>query len=410
MNIAHFTNTYKPNVNGVVRSVSTFREALTQMGHLVFIFAQEAPMDYEEPEQFIFRYPGFNIPKFNYSFTLPISPFIDELLPSLKLDVIHSNHPLLVGDAAADQAEKLGLPLVFTFHTRYVEYADGYAAYVPFSKAIVEGIVVDGLVKYLNRCQHIVTPSDSIKKTLEDYGGISDRVTTIPTGIDLQPFRQADGRAVREKYDLADKTVLVSVGRLADEKNFKTLLSALAITAKQRDDLRLLLIGDGPQRKELEKYAQELGLEEAVIFTGLVPFEEIPNHLKAADIFFFASTSETQGLVTMEAMAADLPVVAVDASGTRDEVDDGVEGLLTEDDSAALAAALQRVLEDEVLFTKLREAAVEKAESFDMMLQAEKMVDVYEQAIEDKKANYHVKVDRDRVKLKMKKRADLDNQ
>lgn len=406
MNIAHFTNTYKPNVNGVVRSVSTFREALIRMGHTVFVFAQEAPKGYVEPEQFIFRYPGFNIPKFNYSFTLPRSSFVDQLLPSLKLDVIHSNHPLLVGDAAADQAEKRNLPLVFTFHTRYVEYADGYAAYIPFSKAIVEGVVVDGLVKYMNRCQHIVTPSDSIKQTLEEVAGISDRVTTIPTGIDLEPFRQADGRAVREKYNLENKTVLVSVGRLADEKNFKTLLAAMAQVAQQRDDLRLLLIGDGPQRKELEKYVQELNLGDAVIFTGLVPFEEIPDHLKAADIFFFASTSETQGLVTMEAMAADLPIVAVDATGTRDEVDNGVEGLLTENDSAALAAALQRVLDDEALFAGLKERAKEKAKSFDMMLQAEKMVNVYEQAVEDKKANYHIKVDRDRVKTKMHVRAD----
>ncbi|MFN2179268.1 MAG: glycosyltransferase [Candidatus Promineifilaceae bacterium] len=404
MNIAHFTNTYKPNVNGVVRSVSTFREGLSELGHLVFIFAQEAPKDYVDPEQFIFRYPGVNIPRFNYSLTLPSSSFVDELLPSLKLDVIHSNHPLLVGGAAANQAEKFGLPLVFTFHTRYVEYAEGYTDYIPFSKSIVEGIVVDGLVKYINRCQHVVTPSDSIKQTLEELAGTSDRVTTIPTGIDLDPFRKADGRAVRQKYNLGDETVLVSVGRLAEEKNFKTLLSAVAEAAKKHDDLRLLLIGDGPQRNDLEKYAQELGLGNRVIFTGLVPFEDIPDHLKAADIFSFASITETQGLVTMEAMAADLPVVAVDASGTSDVVTDGEEGLLTENDSHALAQALMRVLNDEALMARLEDGVKEKAKSFDMMVQAEKMVGVYEQAIEDKKANRHIEVDGDYVKRKMKQR------
>ncbi len=347
MNVAHFTTTYKPNVNGVVRSVSTFREALIRMGHLVFIFAQEAPKDYEEPEQFIFRYPGFNVPRFNYSISMPSSSFVDKLLPSLKLDVVHSNHPVLLGDAAARQAERLDLPLVFTFHTRYVEYADGYAAYVPYSKAIVENIVVDGLVRYLNRCQHIVTPSDSIKQTLADYGDITDRVTTIPTGIDLDPFRQADGQAIREKYNLGQNKVLVSIGRLAEEKNWKTLLSAVGQVSQQRADLRLLLIGEGPQHKELESYARDLGLTEQVIFTGLVPFAEVPNHLKAADIFCFASITETQGLVTMEAMAADLPVVAVDATGTRDEVDNGVQGILTDNDSQALAQALQQVLDDE---------------------------------------------------------------
>jgi 1,2-diacylglycerol 3-alpha-glucosyltransferase len=406
MNIAHFTNTYKPNVNGVVRSVSTFREGLTGLGHLVFIFAQEAPKDYVDPEQFIFRYPGVNIPRFNYSLTLPTSSFVDELLPSLKLDVIHSNHPLLVGGAAANQAEKFGLPLVFTFHTRYVEYAEGYADYVPlpFSKTIVENIVIDGLVRYISRCQHIVTPSDSIKKTLEIFTGKSDRITTIPTGIDLGPFREADGCAVREKYNLGERTVLVSVGRLAEEKNFKTLLSAMAEVAEDRDDLRLLLIGDGPQRDELEKYARELGLGNKVIFTGLVPFEEIPDHLSAADLFCFASVTETQGLVTMEAMAADLPVIAVDATGTSDVVDDGIEALLTENDSHALAQALREVLDDGALLAKLKDGAREKAKSFDMIVQAEKMVSVYEQAIEDKKAGRTIEVDSDLVKRRMKER------
>jgi hypothetical protein len=145
MHIAHFTNTYKPNVNGVVRSVSTFRAGLMRLGHLVFIFAQETPSDYEEPEPFIFRYPGVNIPIFDYSLTMPASPFVSKLLPSLKLDVIHSNHPILLGNAAADQAEKLGVPLVFTFHTSYLDYVDTYADYIPSSKAFIGGVVGRGV-------------------------------------------------------------------------------------------------------------------------------------------------------------------------------------------------------------------------------------------------------------------------
>ncbi len=406
MNISHFTNTYKPNVNGVVRSVSAFRKALINLGNLVFIFAQEAPKDYEEAEQFIFRYPGANISKFNYSLTYPSSSFVDKLLPSLKLDVIHSNHPLLIGDSAAKQAKKLDIPLVFTFHTRYVEYADGYAAYVPHSKSFVEGIMVDGLAKYLSQCQHIVTPSDSIKQALADYAGITEKVTTIPTGIDLEPFRQADGQAVRQKYNLRDHKTLVSIGRLSDEKNWETLLQAMAEVSQKRDDLRLLLIGDGPKHKELGKFAKELGLSDKVIFTGLVPFSDIPAHLKAADIFFFASVSETQGLVTMEAMAAGLPIVAVDATGTRDEVDNGVEGLLTDNDSQALAQALEQVLDDDALYTRLKTAAIAKAKSFDMMVQAEKMMHVYEQAIEDKKENYFISANLDQVKEKVKARRE----
>jgi 1,2-diacylglycerol 3-alpha-glucosyltransferase len=404
LRIAHFTNTYKPNINGVVRSVSTFRDALTRLGHHVYIFAQETPSKYEETEPYVFRYPGVNVPQFNYSITMPISPFVNKLLPSLMPHVIHSNHPLLLGDAAADQAEKLGVPLVFTFHTRYVEYADEYTDYVPFTRAFVQGIVVEGLAKYLNRCHHIVTPSDSIKQNLAEYADLTDRVTTIPTGIDLEPFRKADGEAIRKQYGWSGGKVLVSVGRLAEEKNFKTLLSAVAQVMDRCDDVRLILIGDGPQRKELEKFAQELGMAGKVKFTGRIPFDQIPAHLKAADIFCFASVTETQGLVTMEAMAAGLPIVAVDATGTSDTVGNGQEGLLTQNDSAALGQAIQQVLGDEALYARLKANATKKAESFDMIVQAKRMVGVYEQAMADKKADRKIQVDVSRIKANVKAR------
>jgi len=406
MHIAHFTNTYKPNVNGVVRSVSTFRTGLTSLGHLVFIFAQETPPDYEEPEAFIFRYPGVNIPIFDYSLTMPASPFVNKLLPSLKLDVIHSNHPILLGNAAADQAEKLGVPLVFTFHTSYLDYVDTYTDYVPSSKAFIGGMVAEGLVQYLSRCQHIITPSDSIKQALETFGGLTDRVTTIPTGIDLAPYQTADGQAIRQKYNLTSHKVLISIGRLAEEKNWITLLAAVAQVAAIHSEVRLIILGDGPQREVLETYTQEVGLTDRVIFTGLVPFEEIPAYLKAADIFCFASTTETQGLVTMEALAAGLPVIAVDATGTRDAVVSGQEGLLTDNDPAALAQAIQQILADDALLTHLQTNALKKAGNFEMTIQAKKMVAVYEQAIDDKKANRYVQIDRDRVEAAMHERQE----
>jgi len=402
LRIAHFTNTYKPNINGVVRSVSTFREGLTRLGHHVSIFAQDPPGGYEETEPYVFRYPAINIPKFNYSITMPHSTFVNKLLPSLKLHVIHSNHPLLLGDAAADRAEKLDIPLVFTFHTSYVEYATEYADFVPFSKAFVQDVVVDGLARYLNRCHHIITPSDSIKDALARYAGLTERVTTIPTGIDVEPYQNADGRSIREQYGWDRAIVLASIGRLAEEKNFYTLLDAVAQVMSQQDAVRLLLIGDGPQRNELEKHTRKLGIADKVKFTGRIPFEQIPNHLKAADLFVFASVTETQGLVTLEAMATGLPVVAVDASGTSDAVVNGQEGLLTENDSHALAQAIRQLLADEEMFARFKTAAAAKAKTFDLVAQAQKAVNVYERAIEDKKAGRQIQVDMDLLKTKVK--------
>lgn len=393
MHIAHFTNTYKPNINGVVRSVSTFRESLTRMGHNVFIFSQDT-QDYEDTEPFVFRYPALSIPTVDYSFSIPVSPFIDWLLPSLKIDVIHSNHPVLIGYAAADKAEKLGIPLVFTFHTRYEEYSH----YIPFSQAFIKEIIVDWLLRYIERCQHIITPSESIRQMLIKYSGITDHVTTIPTGIELKPYQEATGASIRKKLNCEKERILVTIGRLAPEKNLKTLLLAYALVMKSNQNTRLIVIGDGPQKEELKKFAKDLGISEQVHFTGLVPFDQIPRYLKAADIFCFSSITETQGLVTMEAMAAGLPVVAVKGTGTTEIVQDGKTGILTENTPESLAQAIIQVIEDCELRQKFHDAALHISQSFDTTVQAQKMISVYEQAIEDKKAGRTIKANLEALK------------
>jgi 1,2-diacylglycerol 3-alpha-glucosyltransferase len=137
---------------------------------------------------------------------------------------------------------------------------------------------------------------------------------------------------------------MISVGRLAPEKNWTTLMHAAALVLKEYPRFRLVLIGDGQDRKELEGLARELGIRRRVTFTGALPFSEIPAYMKAADLFGFASVTETQGLATLEAMAARLPVVAVDASGTRDILKHGKQGYLVENTAEALGAAIKKLL------------------------------------------------------------------
>jgi glycosyltransferase involved in cell wall biosynthesis len=387
MNIAHFTNTYKPNVNGVSRSVSSFRKALTSLGHNVFVFAPGA-RKYEDREPFIFRYAAVEIPQFNYAISLPVSSYVNWVLPRLKPDVIHSNHPLWLGDVAARKAEKMELPLVFTFHTRYTEYTH----YVPLDQAFVKGVFAEWLARYLRRCQHVVTPSESIREILAEHG-VTERVTTIPTGIDLKPFQQADGTTIRARFGWEKKIVLLSIGRLAKEKNWERLLEAVAIVMSKHDDIRLALIGDGPYRAALEKYAASLGVADKVMFVGRVPMDAVPSYLKVGDLFVYASLTETQGLVTMEAMAAGLTVVAVDATGTRDVVQNGEDGLLTNNDSQALADGILRVLENPQLRERLETNVKTNIQRFDLLEQARKLLAVYEQAIEDKKTGYVINVE-----------------
>jgi glycosyltransferase involved in cell wall biosynthesis len=390
LHIAHFTNTYHPVISGVVRSVSSFRDALTNLGHNVFIFAQDAS-DCEDTEPFIFRYPTLALPlPGEFPLAIPFSSFISNVLPILKLDVIHSHHPFLLGQAAARQAQDLDVPLVFTYHTRYREYSH----YIALNQELVKDVIDRWLGDYMQQCHHIIAPSESIRHLLvEDYG-ITEQVTIIPTGIDPEPFQKADGQSLRQERGWANDKVLVSVGRLAPEKNFNTLLQAAALVIEQDPRVRLVLIGDGDEREALEDLAAELEISDRVEFTGKVPFDDVARYLKAADLFCFASVTETQGVVTTEAMAAGLPIVAVDATGTSDVVTHGQEGLLTENNHEALAQSIARVLNDDALRQRLKDGASKKIELFDMKELAQKLVDVYEQARQDKAANRLVNVDK----------------
>jgi 1,2-diacylglycerol 3-alpha-glucosyltransferase len=389
LHIAFFTNYYHPVVNGVVRSVASFRENLVKQGHNVFVFAQ-SDSNYTDSEPFIFRYPSLPLPLGDISTAIPVSPFVDQLLPILKLDVIHTHHPILLGQTAARKAEELGLPLVFTFHTQYWEYTH----YIPFPQEVIQDFLKNAvhrwLREFMQKCQHIIIPSESLREILVRDYGLHERYSVIPTGTDLEPFLQADGKSLRAEHGWHDEKVLVSVGRLAPEKNWDTLLQAFAKVYEKHPGVRLVLIGDGTARQTLETLSAELGITDRVTFTGALPFEQIPRYLKAADLFAFASVTETQGLVTIEAMAASLPVVAVDGPGTRDIVEHGKQGFLVENDPDALAGALNQLLSDPQKMKRFSSNALKKARTFDVKELGKQLIGVYEQAIQDKKADQYV--------------------
>ena len=392
LHIGQFTNTYKPVLSGVVRSVSSFRQALSDMGHNVFIFAQSPSGKYEEEEPFVFHYPAMEIPAYKYPMNIPVSRTIDNVFPSLKLDVVHAHHPAGIGKVGANKAKEYGLPLVFTHHTRYREYAE-YVSLVP--KNISEMVIGNWLIDFMSNCHHVIVPSETIKASLTDSYGITDRVTVMPTGIDLTPYRKADGTAVRAKHGWKkDQRIILSMGRLANVKNWPLLIDAAQIVLAKHPDVRFALIGDGPERDSLEKQVKKLAIADRFEFVGRIPYEDVPSYLKAGDLFVYASTTETQGLVTLEALAAGLPVVAVDASGTNETVEDGVDGLLTANDHQALAEAIDRVLSDETLYHELQLAAKAKAESWDIKVLSQKLLDIYAQATEDQKAGRTMKMDR----------------
>lgn len=376
LRVAMFTNVYLPSTNGVVVSVEAFRRALTYLGHHVYVFGPDSG-DIEDRAPYIFRYPALELPLQKYPLTLPVSPYVDHVIRDVKPQILHANHPALLGRVAERKSADLDLPLVFTYHTRYSDYAH-YAD--PLPKENVKEFIDHWLASFMTACHQVVVPSLSIKDMLvASYGeAISSHVSVVPTGIETARFSGLSRQEARQRLGWSStEVVLVSIGRLAKEKGFDLLLRAFA--KSNRTDCRLVVVGEGEQRKPLLRLAAELGVGDRVMFTGFMPHDDVPVYLAAANLFVFASVTETQGLVTLEALASGLPVVAVDASGTREAVLEDC-AILTEVSAEGLAGGIDRMLGRGDL-DELGGLARARAKEFDVLNQGRAMVEVYQRAL-----------------------------
>ena len=375
LRVGMFTNVYLPTTNGVVVSVETFRQALTSLGHHVYVFGPDSG-DIEDRAPYIFRYPAVELPLQKYPLTLPVSPYVDRVLRNLKPHVLHANHPALLGRVAERKSAELKIPLVFTYHTRYADYSH-YAD--PLPQENVKEFIDHWLASFMANCHRVVVPSESIKAMLEKSYGLESHVSVVPTGVETQKFSAYTQQQAHEELGWTDDSkVLVSIGRLAKEKSFALLVEAFAKLEDQ--GLRLVIMGSGDELDNLKTLAKDLGVQDRVTFTGLVPFEKVPVYLSASDLFVFASVTETQGLVTLEAMASGLPVVAVEASGTREAVGENCS-ILTDHNAEALAEGIRSMLGRGDLSAE-RDAARERAKQFDVLEQGKAMIDVYRLAQE----------------------------
>ncbi len=293
--------------------------------------------------------------------------------------------PFFLGQVTANKAQELNLPLVFTFHSQYREYTRNFPISQESLQNFLKETINNRLCEYMRKCQHIVVPSRSMRDILVRDYGLQSRYSVIPTGIDLASFQDADGKSLRSQMGWRADHVMVSVGRLAPEKNWRTLIQAAGLVMQRHPDFRAVIIGDGPERQALQDFCSQSGIADKVEFTSKVPFSQIPQYLDAADFFDFASTTETQGLVTLEALAAGLPVVAVEASGTRDILEHDLQGLLVPDEPQAFAQAACQLIENEALAARFQAAALVRAQAFDVQRLTKKLVNVYHQAVEDKR-------------------------
>lgn len=340
MNILMVTNTFTPHVGGVARSVESFSERMRGLGHRVVVAAPYFP-DAPRSESDVIRLRAMqNFNGSDFSVPFPITGLLRKTLLSFRPDVVHSHHPFLLGDTALRVAADQNIPIVFTHHTMY----ERYTHYVPGDSPLLKRFAIDLTTGYCNLCDAVIAPSESVAEVLVSRG-VDVPIEVIPTGVDLPFFAAGDGRRFRRDHHIPrDAFVVGHVGRLAPEKNLAFLAQALAVFADRFPKAHVVIVGEGPSRSALETAFAEVGRDHRIVLTGSLQRAQLPDAYAAMDVFAFGSTSETQGMVLTEAMAAGVPAVALDAPGAREVVDDRANGrLLAEQRLEGFVAALRWV-------------------------------------------------------------------
>lgn len=379
MRIALFTNNYQPFCGGVTTSVDTLRHGLRGRGHEVWVFAPRFPA-VRDADATIVRYPSIPAATYpEFSLAVPVSRRVARLVDTLDIDVFHAHHPFLLGPTARRFARRHGRPLIFTYHTRYEKYAH----YVPLTRSLVEAAAIQLSRRFAARADAVIAPSAVIRDELVRRG-VRSTIAVIPTGIDLDQFRPADATAVRHRLGLpvGDPLVLY-VGRLDREKSVERVLGAFDRIAGTIPQARLVLVGHGTEAARLEAQARRLPAGARIHFAGVMPHDRVAAYYQAADVFLFASETETQGLVLAEAAACGVPAVAVAAPGCDEVVRDGETGLLTKSDPATLAEAAIGLLLDREQRSRMAVRARQIAEqAFDVRVQIDRTLALYQAAID----------------------------
>lgn len=368
MNLGFFTEVYRPVVNGVVQSIEGLAEGLRARGHKVYCFAPRVP-GYDEGDALVYRIPSLPLPTPTaYRLTLPLVSRRKRNAVIKRLSLVHVHSPFVTGWMGSRYARRYGIPLVYTYHTQL----EAYAHYVPFEPNATRFAASQLTRTFANSTDAVIVPTPAMAARLRELG-VEVRIDVIPSGVDLRAFgagRRDDAVRARLGAGPGDRLVLC-VSRLAKEKNLELLVEAMALA--NQPHLRLAIAGDGPGRAELEARVVQCGVADRTTFLGVVARERLPNLYASCDVFCMPSTTETQGLVQAEALAAGATVFAADTPQNREVL--GGAGRVLPAVPAAFAAALERI--PDAIDPAVADAAREAAKRFSIDVQLDRTLSLY---------------------------------
>lgn len=380
LNIAMFTNNYLPFVGGVPISIERLSRGLRKRGHNVYIFAPEYPQGYNDDEDSVVRcklITYYETEKFDFPIVNIFLPEIEKEFVARNIDIVHVHHPFGIGHKGLKLAKKYNIPAILTYHTRYEKYAHN----LPVGSELFKSNIPHKIIKkFAQDCNAIIAPTESAKGYLKHIGVIRP-IAVLPTGIETEQYESVDLSKVSliRKQFISDKDILLcSVSRLTKEKNLYFLIEGLKyVNEKSSKKFKCLIIGDGPERQKLQETIDNNNLSDIILLLGTVEPNEIMNYYKGADLFVFASRSETQGMVVLESMAGKCPVVAVRSSGTDDMIIDEENGYKTKEDVKVWGEKVIKLIEDDKLREVMSENAYQFSKSFSIGEMAKRAENIY---------------------------------
>ena len=389
MRIGLFTDTYPPFINGVSTSVLMLKKALEKQGHQVYVVTvNNESLRYRlDDNGTVLRIPGIPIGIYDYRLTGIYPVRAINTIRKWKLDVIHSHTEFGIGTFARAFAKQFNIPLVHTYHTMYEDYVH-YITKGYFNKSSKK------IVEYLTMFYCDTTADALIVPTKKTYDLFKEKyeynkaIHIIPTGIELDRFylenmNEDKIKEINKQYGFKKNDfIIIFVGRIASEKNIEFLLDAQLELVKKHKNIKLVIVGDGPDAPSYKEFIEKNNMQSNIIMTGKVPYDEMPSYYHLADVFTTASLSETQGLTVIEAMAASLAPVCINDDCFRNVVTNDLDGRIFDDKKGYIDSILD-LYDNHQKLEDLSYNARLHSEVHSSKYYAERVVEVYEMTKRD---------------------------
>lgn len=393
MKIGIFTDTYNPVTSGVVTSINMLEQEMKKRGHEVFVFTTSKSI---QPNNNQTLYMLNSIPlliakQYKNRIATFYSREIAKQIKEIGLDIVHTQTEFSVGAFGKIISRKYDIPFIHTYHTMWEDYVH-YISPLKGRNIHLKRLARTISRAFVRKAECVITPSNKTAKYLKYKCKVKNKpIYVIPTGIDIAPFKSSN--FTEEERDNLKKSlgikpnekIILFLGRVASEKSIDVIMDIMPSIFEEHPDYKFLIVGDGPSKKDLEEQARKLNIDKNVIFTGKVPWNEVPKYYNIGDVFVNASITETQGLTFIEAMSAEIPVVAKYAPNLSEFIHTNKNGILVKKNFDFKKAIID-VIENENLRKTLIRGGNETAKEYSIEVFGDKLEMLYTEIIKLHKA------------------------